>query len=144
MDLKIDLEQPGYLGLNEELRCKGFKVNIDVNSVVKSIEFYYSVCVKGLDDSLIETSNHIKIYTNENLRPVLDLEGNPIFEDVQVPILDVEGNPILDNEGNPTYNVVTQPLMIGVVSYWLQTLGNAYILPDLLQTLTAISPQYIR
>lgn len=118
MDLKIDLQQSGYLGLNEELRCTGFKVNIDVNSVVQSIDFYYSVCVKGLDDSLIETSKHVKNYTNDNVRPVLDLEGNTV----------------LDYEN--------QPLMIGVVSYWLQTLGNAYILPDLLQTLTAIAPNY--
>jgi len=168
MDIRVDLNKTGYLGLDEELRCKGFRLNIDVNSNITSIDFYYSLCVKGLNDELIETSTHVKNYTNQILRPVLDNEGNPlmetiqgsqIFETVEVPLLDEndepvldgEGNPltelvsqpVLDNEGNPTYNTVTQPIMIGVIDFWKATLGDAYIIPDLQVTLNSISSLYI-
>lgn len=100
--------------------------------------------MKGLDNQLIETSIHTKTYTNDNKRPVLDNEGNPVMENIQgsqifesVEVLDGEGNPtfqtvpVLDENGDPTYNIISQPLMIGVVDFWNQTL-------------TAISPNYIR
>jgi len=168
MDIRVDLNKTGYLGLDEELRCKGFRLNIDVNSNITSIDFYYSLCVKGLNDELIETSTHVKNYTNQNLRPVLDNEGNPvmetiqgsqIFETVEVPLLDEnsdpvldgDGNPltelvsqpVLDGEGNPTYNTVNQPVMVGVISHWLEAIGNDIILPDLQVTLNSISSLYL-
>ena len=137
--LKIDLEQTGYLGLPEHINCTGFKVNIDNNSNPTSIDFYYNIGVLGLNGQFIITNSYTKVYTYNDLRPLLNAQGQPVFEDVG--LIDEFGEPILDPETGLQL-VESQLVMISVIDFWLETLGNAYIMPDLLQTLTSIAPNY--
>jgi len=138
--LKIDLEQTGYLGLPEHINCTGFKVNIDNNSNPTSIDFYYNIGVLGLNGQFIITNSYTKVYTDNDLRPLLNAQGQPVFEDVG--LIDEFGEPILDPETGLQL-VESQPVMISVIDFWMQTLGKDYIYPDLYLTLVSIKNLYI-
>ena len=138
--LKIDLEQTGYLGLPEHINCTGFKVNIDNNSNPTSIDFYYNIGVLGLNGQFIITNSYTKVYTYNDLRPLLNTQGQPVFEDVG--LIDEFGEPILDPETGLQL-VESQPVMISVIDFWMQTLGRDYIYPDLYLTLESIKNLYI-
>lgn len=131
--IQFDLTQPGFMGLNEELRCTGFKPVISLEGEILRFEYFYSLCVKGLDDRILEVSSFVEVYTNDNKRPVLDVNGDPVMETVN----------ILDENGDIT-GTEEVPVMIGVIDFWKQSIGNTYILPDLQVTLNALSAKHVR
>lgn len=143
--IRVDLQQQGYLGLNEELRCLGFFPVIELDGSIKTIKYHYAVCVQGLDTTdslgnvvkgeLIQTRTIVKDYTDANLRPDLDENNDPIFEDKIIDDTDEEGNVI----GTKTVKVMK---MIGAIAFWMKKLGNQYIIPDLQFTLEQIAPTH--
>lgn len=143
--IRVDLQQQGYLGLNEELRCLGFFPKIELDGSINVIHYYYAVCVQGLDTTdslgnvvkgeLIQTRTIVKDYTDANLRPDLDENNDPIFDTQEVDDVDENGNVI----GVKTIQVMR---MIGAVSFWMKKLGNQYIIPDLQFTLEQIAPTH--
>lgn len=142
--IRIDLEQPGYLGLNEELRCTGFRVFISLAGDIQAIELYYSKCVLGLDGTLQEVSSYTSRYTDDNKRVLLDGEGNPVTHPEVVPVFDVDGiTPLYEVDGiTPLTETIQVPTMIGVITFWKMSLGDAYIIPDLQITLDSIASTY--
>lgn len=139
--IRVDLEQVGLLGLNEELRCTGFRPVITLEGEISCIEFYYTKCVVGLNGVLQEVASYIERYTDANRRPLLDGQGNPVTQDEVRPLYEEDGvTPLYDVDGiTPFTETVQVPVTFGVIQYWKASLGDAYIIPDLQVTLNSIS-----
>jgi hypothetical protein len=130
--IRVNLNQAGFLGLNEELRCTGFRVFISLQGVILAIELYYTKCVAGLDGALHEIASYNSRYTDENKRTLVDAQGNVMTQVVIHEIKDEDGN-VIGTEN------ITIPVEIGVVEFWKMTLGDQYIIPDLQITLESIA-----
>lgn len=133
MLIKCDLNQPSFMGLNEELRCTGFKPVISLEGEIIRIDFFYSSCVKGLDGRILEVSSFVETYTDENKRDVVDVNGDVVMETID----------ILDNEGN-IIGTEDVPKKIGVIQFWKESIGNSIILPDLQVTLDSLKPKHLK
>jgi hypothetical protein len=135
--IRFDLQRSGHLGLPEDIRCKGFLTEIDIKTgEIIAISLIYCFAVTGLDGTVLEVLTKPKRYTNEDKRTIPDGNGGIVTQPKIVDILDEEGNVI----GQET---IQEPVLIGVVEFLKQTIGDAYIIPDLQETINKIGNEIL-
>lgn len=114
MEITVNLERTGDLGLPLVLKCMGF--HADIHN--KVLHLVFAICLQGLDGTLMVKEEVTKSYTPDCVRQDVDSEG--------VPLVDGEGNPV----------------MISVFEFWEKQVGSQFIYPDLAITLEAIAAHY--
>lgn len=116
MFAEINLNAQDDQGLDLYLVCTGFSALSDENESDIIIDTQYCLCTKGTTGKYKKVSGTMVSQTSKNnIMPVLDAQGNQVYETV------------LDEQGNS----VQVPKMTNRIAYWKATLGDNYIIPSL-------------